>query len=46
MDITENQLSLSDCDILRVLFKNRDAKVYSDYEKLLKERFGEQKLKE
>jgi len=43
MDITENQLSLPDCDILRVLFKNRSAKVYSDYEKLMKERFGEQK---
>ncbi len=43
MDISENQLSLPDCDILRVLFKNRSAKVYSDYEKLMKERFGEQK---
>jgi Leucine-rich repeat (LRR) protein len=40
MDITQNQLTLSDCDILRVLFKNRNAKVYSDYEKLVKERFG------
>jgi Leucine-rich repeat (LRR) protein len=43
MDITENQLSLPDCDILRILFKNKNAKVYSDFEKLVKERFGEQK---
>jgi Leucine-rich repeat (LRR) protein len=46
MDITDNQLSLPDLDILKVLFKNRSGKVLSDYEKLLKERYGEQKLKE
>jgi hypothetical protein len=46
LDITGNMLSLPDTDILRVLFKNRHAVVYSDYEKLLKERMGEQKLKE
>lgn len=45
LDLSGNMLSLPDTDILRVLFKNRHAVVYSDYEKLLKERIGEQKLK-
>jgi Leucine-rich repeat (LRR) protein len=46
MDISINQMTLPDLDILRVLFKNRTSVVFSDYEKLLKERIGEQKLKE
>lgn len=45
LDITGNQLTLPDLDILRILFKTRNAVVYSDFEKLLKERIGEQKLK-
>jgi Leucine-rich repeat (LRR) protein len=46
LDLTGNMLTLPDTDILRVLFKNKHAVVYSDYEKLLKERIGEQKLKQ
>jgi|SRR5688572_3238874 len=45
LDIRDNQLSLPDTDILRVLFKNKQAQVFSDYERLLKERIGEQKVK-
>lgn len=44
IDISGNQMSLSDLDILRVIFKRRGV-IISDYEKLLKERIGEQKLK-
>lgn len=46
LDITNNMFTLPDLDILRVLFKTRHAVVYSDYEKMLKERIGEQKLKQ
>lgn len=46
LDITNNQLTLPDLDILRVIFKSHNGIVYSDYEKLLKERVGEQKLKQ
>lgn len=45
LDISENMLTLPDLDILRVIFKTKKAVVYSDYEKLLKERIGEQELK-
>ncbi len=44
LDISDNQMTLPDLDILRILFKTRKAVVFSDYEKLLKERIGEQKL--
>jgi Leucine-rich repeat (LRR) protein len=46
LDISENQLTLPDLDVLRIIFKTKKAVVYSDYEKLLKERYGEQKLKQ
>ncbi len=45
LDISDNQITLPDLDVLRIIFKTKKAVVYSDYEKLLKERYGEQKLK-
>lgn len=45
LDISGNMLTLPDLDILRIIFKTKKAVVYSDYEKLLKERIGEQEIK-